>query len=319
MPKYIQRRRERKEYRFFHGIEHKFCRGRCKKLKPLGQFGKCGNRKRSDCKPCVNKKQKQRQKVIQEKRKKEREMAPTGFLICLFHGCTVKGLQPVDQFISPFVRNDKATMHCLTCRNKSNEDREQRQAACKKVYQNWRKTHPCVKCNEDPKYEHNYLLIEADHLGKKVTHCSNIWYWSHSKRGPAALQAELMKCQALCKFHHALQTQQRDLDNGRIQTKPHVLRKRAIMNKEKHKRGCCSNTKCKRVLKKGEERAFHFDHRNPNTKFMYNGETMGPSDFVDLPQALFDTQWPLEKELVDLLCANCHKVKPGGNRDGYRK
>ena len=126
-----------------------------------------------------------------------------------------------------------------------------------------------------------------------------------------------MKCQASCKFHHALVTQQRDHDKGRIQTKPHVLRKRAIMNAEKHKRGCCSNPKCKRVLKKGEERAFHFDHRDPITKFMYQGNTKGPSDFVDLPDAIFDKQWPLEQAKCDLLCANCHKLKD--NRDGYRK
>ena len=35
-----------------------------------------------------------------------------------------------------------------------------------------------------------------------------------------------------------------------------------------------------------------------------------------VPDALFDKQWPLEKELVDFLCANCHKLKE--NRDGYK-
>jgi len=320
MPKYIQRRRERKEYNFFHGIEHKFCRGSCKKLKPLDQFGKrtkAWDGKRSECKPCVNKKEKQRRKALKEKREKEREAAPTGFLVCLNTSCTVKGLQPLDQFIGAYVRNDEPTMHCLTCRNKVKEADKQRYAECQKVWDDWRKTHPCVKCMNDPNYEHNPLLIEADHLGGKVTHCSNKSYWCHSQRGPDALRAELMKCQASCKFHHALVTQQRDHDNGRIQKKPCVLRRRAIMNKEKYRRGCC--LRCDRVLKKGEECAFHFDHRDAITKFKYNGKAMNPSTFVDLPDALFDKQWSLEKELVDLLCANCHKVKPGGNRDGYRK
>ena len=83
-----------------------------------------------------------------------------------------------------------------------------------------------------------------------------------------------MKVQALCKFHHRLVTQQRDHDNGRIEKRSWVLKKRAIINAEKHKRGCC--TLCKRVLKKGEECAFDFDHRDPTTKFKYKGKTMGP-------------------------------------------
>jgi hypothetical protein len=314
MPKYIQRRLGR-PHKVIQGIEHKYC-GSCKKLKPLNQFGKKGNGKRSSCKPCRNKKTKQRRKIMKEKREKAREAAPTGFLVCLYVCCTVKELlQPVDQFIGAHVRNDEPTMNCLTCRDKQKEADKKIRAACLEVWVGWRKTHPCVKCMNDPNYEHNYLFIEADHLGGKVTHCSNMIYWSHSDRGVPALRAELMTVQALCKFHHALVTQQRDHDNGRIQKQASVLRKRAIMYAEKHKRGCC--LKCKRVLKKGEERAFHFDHRDASTKFMYQGNTKGPSDFVGLPDALFATQWPLEKELVDMLCANCHALKD--NRDGYRK
>jgi len=317
MPKYIKKRKrgERIEHQFFHGIEHKFC-SCCNEWLPLGQFGKKGNGKQSSCKPCRNKKEKQRRKVMKEQLEKAREAARgTGFLVCLNKWCTVKGLQPVDQFISPFVRNDEPTDTCKTCRDKQNEAQKRRCTACLEVWIEYRKTHPCVICSQDPKYEHNYLLIEADHLGGKVTHCSNVSYWSHSQRGPAKLRAELMKCQALCRFHHRLQTLQRLHDNGRIQKQKSKLRKRVIMNKEKHKRGCC--LRCERVLKKGEERAFDFDHRDDSTKFMYKGKTMGPAAFVGLPDAVFDTQWPLEKELVDLLCANCHTLKD--NRDGYRK
>ena len=323
MPKYIKKRPgpKPKPHKFINNIEHKQCGGSCKKWKPLDQFGKkaqAWDGKRSDCKPCVNKKKKQRQKVMKEQLQKAREAAPTGFLVCLFVNCTVKGLQPLDQFISAYVRNDEPTSHCLTCRNKSKEDKEQRQAECLEVWVEYRKTHPCVKCMNDPEHVHNPLLIEADHLGGKVTHCSNMSYWSHSKRGPAKLRAELMKCQALCKFHHALVTQQRDHDNGRILKQKSQVRKRAVINAEKYKRGCCSNSKCKRLVKRGEERAFHFDHRDPATKFMYQGNTKGPSQFAYLSDALFDAQWPLEKELVDLLCANCHKLKSFANRDGYK-
>ena len=321
MPKYIQRRggRERKEHKVIQGIEHKYCGG-CKKLKPLNQFGKrraSWDGKHSYCKPCENKKNKQRRKVIKENRKKERKAAPSGFSICLNPTCIVKGLQPVDQFIGEHVRNDKSTSFCLTCRNNSKEDRKQRYAACQKVWDDWRREHPCVKCMNDPNYEHNYLLIEADHLPEfeKVVSCSQVGYWSVKCRGPAAQKDELMKCQALCVFHHALVTQQRDYDNGRIQKQKSMLRKRIIINAEKHKRECCLT--CKRIVKKGEERAFDFDHRDPTTKFKYQGKTKGPTAFVELPQTIFDKQWPLEQAKCDLLCRNCHKLKD--NRDGYRK
>jgi len=319
MPKYIKKRKrgERIEHQFFYGNKYKTC-SCCNEWLPLDQFGTrqaSWDGKEPCCKPCRKEKEKQRREAIKEKRKQAREAAPTGFLVCLFTGCIVKGLQPLDQFISPFVRNDKATRYCKTCRDKQKEANEQRQAACLEVYQNWRKTHPCVKCMNDPNYEHNYLLIEADHLGGKVKNCSDMGFWSAESRGPRLQKAELMKCQASCKFHHALVTQQRNHDKGRIETRKNRLRKRAIINAEKYKRGCC--LRCERVLKKGEECAFHFDHRDPITKFMYQGNTMGPSAFKDLSDALFDKQWPLEQAKCDLLCANCHALKD--NRDGYRK
>ena len=322
MPKYIKKRRgpKPKPHKVIQGIDHKQCSGRCKKWKPLDKFAKnaqARDGKRPDCKVCHNKGAKQRYKAIQEKRKKERKTAPPGFLVCLQHSCTIHGLQPLDQFVHPHVRNDELTRHCLTCRNNMKEDREQRYAACQKVWDEWRREHPCVKCMNDTNYKHNYLLIEADHLPEfeKVEKCSSMSYWSVKCRGPAAQKDELMKCQALCVFHHALVTQQRDYDNGRIQKQKSMLRKRIIINAEKHKRECCLT--CKRIVKKGEECAFHFDHRDPNTKFKYQGKIKGPTAFVGLPDALFDKQWPLEQAKCDLLCANCHKLKD--NRDGYRK
>ena len=304
---------KRKLHKLINTIEHKHC-GSCKKWKPLNQFSKKGNGKRSSCKCCVKKYDKQRREVMKEQLEKAREAAPTGFLVCLNVKCTVKGLQPLDQFIHPHVRNDEPTMNCLTCRDKQKEADERRQAACQKVWDDWRREHSCVICNQDSEHVHNPLLIEADHLGGKVTHCSNVSYWSHSDRGPRLQEAELMKCQASCKFHHALITQQRDHENKRILKQKSKLRKRAVINAEKHKRGCC--LRCKRAVKEGEERAFEFDHRDPKTKFKYNGKPKSPSDFVNLPDAIFDKQWPLEQAKCDLLCANCHKLKD--NRDGYK-
>jgi len=313
---------KRKLHEFINEVENKHC-GKCNQWKLLDQFGKnaqARDGKHYYCKACVNKKIKQRRKVMKEKHKKEREaVAPTGFLVCLKPSCK-KGLQPVDQFIGPYVRDDKPTSYCQTCRDKQKEADKQRQAECQKVWDEYRKTHPCVICNQDPEHEHNPLLIEADHLpefiptlGVKLKACSDHAYWCHSKRGPAKLRKELKKCQALCVFHHALVTWER-INKTEKQS---ILRKRLIINAEKHKRGCC--LRCERVLKEGEECAFHFDHRDPTTKFIRNGKAINPSDFVDLPKSLFYYQWPLEQAKCDLLCANCDKLKTFECKDGYRK
>jgi hypothetical protein len=318
--------KRKREHKFINNIEHKHC-CRCDQWKVLDKFGKDKHRpdgKYCCCKSCKKNKENQGNKKRVEKRKKARDEAPTGFLVCLFVKCTVKEwLQPLDQFIHPHVRNEKYTDGCMRCRNKEKEVRIRREAPCLEVWDEYRKTHPCVICMKDPNYEHNYLLIEADHrpelvaeLGKKVLHCGNIAYWSHSNRGVPALKAELKKCQALCRFHHRIVTQQRDSNNGKIEKTACKLRKRAIINAEKHKRGCCLT--CKRSVKEGEECAFDFDHRDPATKFEYKGKVLCPTKFVGLPQALFDAQWPIEKELVDLLCANCHKLKTHLNGDGLK-
>ena len=310
---------KRKLHEFIDNVEHKCCT-MCKQWKILNQFAKHKrkwDKLQSNCKTCANKKQKQRdEKALKKREAARKEARGTGFLVCLKTCCTVKQLlQPIDQFISAYVRNNKPTDTCKTCRKKEKEERIRREAPCQKVYDDWRKTHRCVKCTNDPNYEHNPLLIEADHLPEfeKVKACSEVGYWSAESRGPAKLRKELMKCQALCGFHHALVTQQR-----RNETKdPRIIRKRAVINTEKYKRGCCSNPKCKRVLKKGEECAFHFDHCDPTTKFIRNGKAVSPATLVYFEQPLFDTQWPLEQAKCDLLCTNCHMLKD--NRDGYRK
>ena len=191
MPKYIKKRKrgERKEHKVINNIKHKQCSGICKKWKSLDQFGKDARARdgtRSDCKSCVNKRSKQRRKVMKEKRKKEREMVPSGFLVCLKASC-IKGLQPMDQFISAFEDIEGPTSHCKTCRDKVREAQIRREAPCQKVWDGWRIIHPCVMCMNDPEHEHNPLLIEADHLpeliptlGKKVKACSDMNYWCHS-------------------------------------------------------------------------------------------------------------------------------------------
>ena len=316
---------KRKHHEIIQNTEYKYC-NKCipPQWKPLDQFGK--NERYYDklnycCKDCENKKKKQRRKLALKKRKKAREAAPTGFLVCLDAECTEKLLQPLDQFIHPHVRNNTLTKICLPCRKRSKRTKHQSIGlqACQKVWDDWRKTHPCVKCMNDPNYKHNYLVIEADHLPefKKVKPCSSVIFWGAKSRGVPALKAELKKCQALCRFHHEIQSQQRRHDNGRIQKRQSRLKRLAVIRAEKHKRGCCKL--CERVVKEGEECAFSFDHRDPTTKFIYNGKAVHPALFPKLPDSIFNTQWPLEQAKCDLLCKNCDKLKTFAFRDGYRK
>ena len=322
-----KRKREPKPHKFINNIEHKQCGGSCKKWKPLDKFGK--KNKRWDklyysCKDCRKNKFNPHKKLIEDKRKKARLDAPTGYSVCLYIHCTVnEWLQPLDQFDSASVHRDTLTSTCLTCRtkNKVSINNSDTMKACKKVWDEWRKAHPCLECSKDPKHVHNYLLIEADHLpefGKKVKACSNLYYWQKKSRGVPALKAELKKCQALCRFHHRLKTHKRRHDKGQILKAVGRLRRRKVINAEKCRRGFCSNPKCNRILKKGEECGFTFDHRDPTTKFKRNGKFVHPSTFVHLPQALFDIQWPLEQAKCDLLCANCDKLKTCASRDGFK-
>jgi len=129
---------KRKHHEIIQNIEHKHC-GKCDKWKTLDKFGKCKRNwdgKRLCCKSCVNKKKKQRRKVALEKRKQARENAPTGFLVCLDASCTIKGLQTVDQFINPYVRNNTLTKICLACRKMSKKKKKKtkrKQTGCKHV------------------------------------------------------------------------------------------------------------------------------------------------------------------------------------------
>lgn len=318
---------KRKLHEFIDNVEHKHC-GKCNQWKLLDQFANCKefwDKLSNHCKPCRKKKRNQRYTSRVQHRLKARQEAPVGFLVCLNGICSMKDpkewLQSEDQFTDAHVRKNIHTSFCLKCRTRCSKsiDKSPIEQACKKTFCVWRKKHPCLECKKDPNHEHNYLVVEADHLPEfeKVKDCSAIRYWRTKSRGVSALKAELEKCQPLCRFHHLLQSQKRRHAKGHIQKQAWITRKRAVINAEKHKRGCC--LQCKRVVKEGEECGFSFDHRDPLTKFKYNGKAICPSNFTRLPQALFDTQWPLEQAKCDLLCANCDKLKTFECKDGYRK
>jgi len=104
-------------------------------------------------------------------------------------------------------------------------------------------------------------LIEADHQSKfKKVHACSSYYWWACNGGVEALQAELKKCKALCRFCHALKSQA----ERKKETRPDWLAKREIINAEKLKRGECLT--CKRTVTLENACAFDFDHVNPETK-----------------------------------------------------
>ena len=169
-----KRKREPKPHKFINNIEHKYC-SKCDppQYKPLEKFHKDKQKWDGWCYYCIvcnNKHHVQRNGKAVEKRKRARDEAPTGFLVCLKPSCK-KGLQPVDQFIGKHVRNDEPVKYCLTCRSKQKVSNVSKLRACQNVWDDWRKTHPCLVCNQNPNYKHNYLVIEADHLPeyKKVS------------------------------------------------------------------------------------------------------------------------------------------------------
>ena len=318
---------KRKLHKFIDAIEKKHC-FRCDNWKSLDQFMK--NKSNWDgkycyCKTCFKIIKNKRYRLRVQQRMKACEEAPTGYSVCLNSRCTIRDPklwnQPNDQFIDPKVHTHTLTRYCLTCRKKNLTSvyKMEGMQACQKLWDDYRKTHPCIECNKDPKYKHNYLVIEADHVpefGKKEKECSQIMYWGAKSRGVVALQTELKKCRPLCKFHHRLVTQQRSRNNRQIPRQASVLIKRAVINKEKHKRGSC--LRCRRLVIVGEECGFSFDHRDPTTKFIFNGKPVSPSKFVELRDYVFNKQWPLEQAKCDLLCANCDKLKTFECKDGYK-
>ena len=209
--------------------------------------------------------------------------------------CTHCGhIQPEDQFKSRYPRRQTLTKKCQTCRQvsaRSDINPTSKRGKCKARWKEWKSNNPCVVCGET-----DTQLIEADHLRDKVHECSDFTYWP-SHGGVPALERELEKCQSLCCWHHRLKS---DRERG-IWKQKSILKRRAILNAEKLRRGKC--LRCPRLVTLETCCAFDFDHRDAKTK------VLSLSNIVKKSQAFFDNYVNSELKACDILCCDCHKKK----------
>lgn len=265
---------QRKLTEFYKG-SHERC-SKCKR--PNGtKFRKC-ERCREKVREC------------NQKRRHATPICPPGQRYCTNCG----RIQPEDQFKSSHPRRQTLTKLCETCRQsyaRSDRNPATSRGKCKARWEEWKSNNLCVVCGET-----DTQLIEADHLHDKVHRCSDFTYWS-SHGGVPALERELEKCQSLCCWHHRLKS-----DRERVPVKQKsVLKRRAIINAEKLRRGKC--LRCPRRVTLETCCAFDFDHSDRSKK------VISLSRLVYRSQAFFDQHIESELKACDILCCNCHKKK----------
>jgi len=230
-----------------------------------------------------------RRKVMQ-KRRNATPVCPPGQRYCTNCG----HINPEDQFKSSHCRRQRLTKWCQTCRqsqSRSQINPTTTAGKCRARWEEWKSKNPCVICGET-----DTQLIEADHLRDKVRPCSASSYWA-CRGGVPALEKELAKCQSLCCWHHRLKS---DRERGTQKQKTR-LKRRAIINAEKLRRGKC--LRCPRRVTLETCCAFDFDHSDRSTK------VIDVSQLVDRSQAFFDKHIDSELKACDMLCCNCHKKK----------
>ena len=246
----------------------------CKR--PNGTTFKC-------CERC-REKAKKRQKKLRD----ATPVCPPGQRHCKHCG----HIKPEDQFKSSVARRQKLTKWCQTCRQtlaRCNVNPTTKYGKCRERWEEWKANNPCVVCGET-----DTQLIEADHLRDKVHHCSNASYWSNHG-GVPALERELTKCQSLCCWCHRLKSDR----ERRTWKEPRILKRRAIINAEKMRRGKC--LRCPRRVTLETCCAFDFDHRDASTK------VMNVAKLVVKSKAFFDQHFKSELKACDILCCSCHK------------
>lgn len=259
----------------FYKRSHKRC-SRCKH--PNGTTFKC-------CDRCREKARKRMQKIFDAT-----PVCPLGQRYCKQCG----RIKPEDQFKSRHPRRQTLTKSCKTClqiKSRSDINPTSKYGMCKARWEEWKANNPCIVCGEN-----DTQLIEADHLRDKVYQCGDIAYWvSHG--GVPALEKEVEKCQSLCRWCHRLKS---DRERG-TQKKKIRLKRRAIINAEKMRRGKC--LRCPRHVTLETCCGFDFDHLDETTK------VISVSQLVYRSQAFFDQHIDSEIKKCDLLCCNCHKKK----------
>jgi hypothetical protein len=258
----------------------------------------------SNCKPCVS----SYKKALRIKKKKEAEEAEETLEADGMKRCANCYRDfPLTEFESERVRRTKPTTLCRPCRNnnsKSQVNPTTKIGECKAFWEQLRKDNHCRI--EGCEYK-DWRLLEADHIIPKAIlkkktreggHRLSHYNWWACKGGVEAMKEELEKIQWLCVYHHRIKTR---IETKRT-TRKSVLKKRAIINKEKVSVGKC--LKCGLECKKGEEYLFDWDHIDPEIK-EYNISKLPYKTWPD-----FNKLWPIERKKCNLLCCCCHKLKP---------
>ena len=104
--------------------------------------------------------------------------------------------KPIDDFKSKVIRREKLTTWCISCReilSKSDKNPDTKRGSCNTFWVEWRQQQTCVDCGCN-----DWMVMEADHVGKKVTHVSHCSYWS-SHGGVDAMKKELKQCEPRCR------------------------------------------------------------------------------------------------------------------------
>jgi len=242
------------------------------------------------CKPCRD-----REKTWKKNRKRKREKisVPEGKRRCT--NCL--HIEDLKEFESDIPRRKKLTTLCRKCREikkKTENNPETKRGKCKKWWQDWKKANSvCCHCHRD-----DWRVIEGDHCrGAKKIHRLCHYSWWACNGGVEAMKKEALKCQPLCSCCHRIKSQS---ESGKLKNVT-ILKRRAIINAEKHKRAEC--LVCKRKVVQGHECAFDFDHRDEEKK------VISISNLVYKSSAFFNKHFPIEQAKCDLLCCNCHLIK----------
>ena len=209
--------------------------------------------------------------------------------------------KPIDDFKSKVIRREKLTTWCISCReilSKSDKNPDTKRGSCNTFWVEWRQQQTCVDCGCN-----DWMVMEADHVGKKVTHVSHCSYWS-SHGGVEAMKKELKQCKPRCKCCHRIITKKRsDLKReleGRKQNPTHKRRQDQI-NEVKLKMGAC--VVCDRKVTKETCVAFDFDHKDESTWVIEISKSVNKTEVV------FQRTMREEIPKCTLKCANCHHIK----------
>ena len=213
------------------------------------------------------------------------------------HKCNnCKVTRKASYFVPRVNRRAKLTTWCSICRNtkrRSETNPTTKVGKCRALFNQWKEEQACENCEiKDSR------LIEADHQSefKKVHKCGHYKWWA-CNGGVEALQAELLKCKALCRFCHRLKSQA-ERKKG---TNPRYISRQKIINAEKLKRGACLT--CKREVSLENACAFDFDHVIPENK------RLSVSQMVYKSWDYFNAHVKEEMRQCNLLCVSCHKIK----------